>query len=124
MDREEPRRPGGRTGPVVRPYAITGGRASSRHADLEIETLVLTTALGQAADRDVSFEWRGIMRLCRDVQSIAEVSALLDMPLGVARVLVADMAAEGLLRVHRPSAGAGRAGLALLDRVLEGLRKL
>ena len=55
---------------------------------------------------------------------MAEVSALLRMPLGVARILVADLAAEGLVRVHQPGWRRGQPDVTLLERVLSGLRKL
>ena len=55
---------------------------------------------------------------------IAVVSALLRIPLGVVRVLIADMAAEGLVRVHQPQLEAGRPDVNLLERVLSGLRRL
>ena len=67
------------------------------------------------------------MDLCRSARSVAEVSALLRLPLGVARVLVADMAVEGLLRLHQsqsPTTAGGQPDLRLLERVLSGLRKL
>ncbi len=110
-------------GPVVRPYAITGGRARPRHEDLEVEALVSTTSLGELSP-NLSYERRAVARLCHDVQSIAEVSARLDLPLGVARVLVADMADEGLVAVHRPAQIGDRPDMALLERVLYGLRQM
>jgi hypothetical protein len=58
---------------------------------------------------------------------VAEVSALQRLPLGVARVLVADMAVEGLLRLHQSQSSTttgGHPDLRLLERVLSGLRKL
>jgi hypothetical protein len=113
-----------RQGPVVRPYAITGGRARPRHDDLEVETLVSTTLTGKIVPY-LSYERRAIIRLCQDVQSLAEISARLDMPLGVARVLVTDMADEGLVAVHRPSVLMGdHPDLSLLERVLYGLRNI
>ncbi len=72
-------------------------------------------------------EYRAIMDLCRSARSVAEVSALLRLPLGVARVLVADMAVEGLLRLHQSQSSTttgGQPDLRLLGRVLSGLRKL
>ncbi|KAA9372868.1 MULTISPECIES: DUF742 domain-containing protein, partial [Microbispora] len=62
--------------------------------------------------------------LCRQVRSVAEVSALLRIPLGVVRVVIADMAAEGLVHVHQPQLEAGKPDLNLLERVLSGLRRL
>ena len=108
---------------LLRPYAMTGGRVRPRRAELEIESLVTTTLLGELAERQ-ALERRAIALLCRQPQSVAELSALLSLPLGVIRVLVGDMADEGLVQVHGP-AGAGQGpGRALLERVLDGLRRI
>jgi hypothetical protein len=52
--------------------------------------------------------------------------AYLHRPLGVARVIVGDMTAEGLLTSSAPQfTGAGqRPDLSLLERVLDGLQAL
>ena len=111
---------------LVRPYAVTGGRTKPRY-DLAIEALVTAAPY---PPRDVAVltpEYRAIMDLCRSARSVAEVSALLRLPLGVARVLVADMAVEGLLRLHQSQSSTttgGQPDLRLLERVLSGLRKL
>jgi hypothetical protein len=113
-----------RKGPVVRPYAITGGRARPRNQDLEVEALISSSARAETT-RYLSYEKRTIIRLCQDVQSLAEISARLEMPLGVARVMVADLADEGLVKVHRPSELIGsHPDLSLLERVLYGLRHI
>jgi hypothetical protein len=51
----------------------------------------------------VSAEPSSCVSQCRDILSIAEISARLDLPLGVTRVLVGDMADGGLVMVHRPT---------------------
>ncbi|MET0832535.1 MAG: DUF742 domain-containing protein [Actinomycetota bacterium] len=107
----------------VRPYAMTGGRTRPVHTDLEIEALVSTTSLGERTPK-LTVEQRAIAALCRDILSIAEISARLDLPLGVTRVLVGDMADEGMVMVHRPTQGSDRPDLALLERVLYGLRSI
>ena len=107
----------------VRPYAMTGGRTQPVHLGLEIEALVSTTSLGERTPR-LTVEQRAIAALCRDVLSVAEISARLDLPLGVTRVLVGDMADEGLVLVHRPTQAGDRPDLALLERVLYGLRTI
>ena len=60
------------------------------------------------------------------VQSLAEIAARLHLPLGVARVLIADMATEGLVSVHEPTSldDNEAVGTELLERVLSGLRRL
>jgi len=107
----------------VRPYAMTGGRTRPTHDALEIEALVSTTSVGEQAPK-LTVEQRAIAALCRDILSIAEISARLDLPLGVTRVLVGDMADEGMVMVHRPTQGSDRPDLALLERVLYGLRSI
>ena len=105
----------------VRPYAMTGGRTRPTHDDLEIEALVSTTSVGEQTPK-LTVEQRAIAALCHDLLSIAEVSAQLHLPLGVIRVLVGDMADERLVIVYRPAHAGDRPDLALLERVLHGLR--
>jgi hypothetical protein len=108
---------------LVRPYAVTGGRTKPRY-QLQIEAMVAASHY-EARDLSVlSPECQSILGFCRDWRSVAEISAVLRMPLGVARVLIGDMAMEGLVRVHQADHAQGRPDLNLLERVLSGLRKL
>jgi uncharacterized protein DUF742 len=108
---------------LVRPYAVTGGRTKPR-TQLEIEAMV-AAAHYEARDLSVlSPECQAILRFCRDWRSVAEISAVLRMPLGVARILIADMAAEGLVRIQQLDHAEGRPDVQLLERVLSGLRRL
>jgi hypothetical protein len=110
---------------VVRPYTWTRGRTSPV-LDLAVETLVSTSEHGP--DRAVlgsSEEHRAVAELCRAPRSVAEVAALLSLPLGVARVLLADMADIGLVVVHRSANSSGDTpDMTLMERVLSGLRRL
>lgn len=110
---------------LVRPYAMTGGRTRPRY-QLAIEALVSTTA-EQTRLRGQLPEHQRICILCREIKSVAEISALLSIPLGVARILVADLAEAGLVAIHQPGGGeasGGQPDVTLLERVLSGLRKL
>ncbi|WP_333768834.1 DUF742 domain-containing protein [Streptomyces sp. IBSBF 2435] len=109
----------------VRPYAMTGGRTRPRY-QLAIEALVSTTADPERLRGQLP-EHQRICLLCRDIKSIAEISALLTIPLGVVRILVADLAEAGLVTIHQPGgdeAAGGQPDVTLLERVLSGLRKL
>ncbi len=111
------------TSSLVRPYAVTGGRTKPSY-QLQIEAMVSASHY-EARDLSVlSPECQSILGYCRDWRSVAEISAVLRMPLGVARVLIGDMAMEGLVRVHQADHVHGRPDLNLLERVLSGLRKL
>ncbi|MGW3245940.1 DUF742 domain-containing protein [Streptomyces sp. NPDC001070] len=110
---------------LVRPYAMTGGRTRPRY-QLAIEALVSTTA-DPVQLRGQLPEHQRICILCREIKSVAEISALLSIPLGVARILVADLAEAGLVAIHQPGgddASGGQPDVTLLERVLSGLRKL
>jgi hypothetical protein len=85
------------------------------------EQLALTR--GDWAER-VLPELRAIVELCRKMRSVAEISALLRMPLGVVRVLISDLADQGRIRVYGTGHGPGSPDRALLERVLSGLRRL
>ncbi|WP_149179270.1 DUF742 domain-containing protein [Streptomyces sp. TRM49041] len=127
---QQRRRPESRSGPthhnpLVRPYAMTGGRTRPRY-QLAIEALVSTTADPSRLQGQLP-EHQRICRLCIEIKSVAEISALLTIPLGVARILVADLAEAGLVAIHQPGgdeAAGGQPDVTLLERVLSGLRKL
>ena len=111
--------------PLVRPYAMTGGRTRPRY-QLAIEALVSTSA-DPTQLQGLLPEHQRICHLCLEVKSVAEVSALLAIPLGVARILVADLAEAGMVAIHQPGGGTDPGGapdVTLLERVLSGLRKL
>jgi hypothetical protein len=111
---------------LVRPYAWTGGRTTA-NVDLRLETLISVAESGAGAAMRVSSpEQRSIVEMCELPRSVAEVSAVLSIPLGVARVLVSDLIESGVVSVHETNGGSvgGRADLALLERVLSGLRRL
>ena len=109
---------------AVRPYTWTRGRTRPVH-DLAVETLVSTSAQGRDVTALTSVEHRAVAELCREPRSVAEVAALLVLPLGVVRVLLADMANIGLVVVHRTATGSGEAPeFGFMERVLSGLRRL
>jgi uncharacterized protein DUF742 len=123
-ERDEP------TGALVRPYAVTGGRTHPK-LDIAIEALIETTVRGRTAGSrpggGQGQEQQFIATLCDGrLQSLAEIAARLHLPLGVARVLIADMAADGLVAVYEPTSldENEAVGTELLERVLSGLRRL
>jgi hypothetical protein len=101
-------------GRLLRPYALTRGRARPSHGtDLEIETIHMPAP-----------EPHSIALLCREPLSVAEIAAHMKLPLGVVRVLVTDMADQGMVEVHRPSQFGTGPDVTLLERVLDGLRRV
>ena len=110
-----------------RPYTVTGGRTRPAHDDLELETLVQTATGIDEQLAGLGREQRSIAALCHEVASVAEISGRLDLLLGVTRVIVGDMALQGLVVLYRPQATVADADLPpveLLERVLDGLKRI
>jgi len=110
---------------VVRPYALTRGRTRPGRSDLPLEALV--RMVPGATDPVGTAERRRILDLTREqILSVAELSAHLSLPLGVVRVLVGDLADEGLVVVHTgsPTAAPPAANLKVLESVLDGISAL
>lgn len=87
---------------AIRPYFVTQGRVHDGLAGFE--TVYVLTPGGAAGLDQLSFEHRDIAALCRQPQSVVEISALLKLPLGVATVLTRDLATQGYLVAGKPAA--------------------
>jgi hypothetical protein len=111
---------------LVRPYAVTGGRTRASRTDLPIEALVRGVS---GAHGGGTPERRRILEMtASQILSIAELSAHLSLPIGVVRVLVADLADDDLVLVHvgapTSTAAAPVSNLKLLESVLNGISAL
>jgi hypothetical protein len=112
---------------AVRPYTVTRGRVASRR-DLPMEALVRAVGAPPAgATSGESPERRRILELTwQRILSVAEIGAYLQLPLGVVRVLVGDLADSGLVVVHTGSSEtqSTAAHLKVLGSVLDGISAL
>jgi Protein of unknown function (DUF742) len=102
--------------PLIRPFILTGGRTGST---LPVETVAFSTDHPNVSS--LSREKREISELCRMPHAVAEISAKLGLPLGVCRVLVGDLAEQGVLLLSQTESV--KADLELLGRILNGIRK-
>jgi Protein of unknown function (DUF742) len=109
-------------GPVARPYTVTRGRIAPQR-QFDLISLVVTRPGAVAAD-GLQPEHREIVRRCRQPLSVAEVGALLDLPLGTVRVLLGDLVEAGLIETREASSLADRPSMELLTALLAGLRAL
>lgn len=110
---------------LVRPYTLTAGRTDTDvYLPLEAPVQTLRSALFH---RWAPGDLRGdIVDLCVNSPSVAEISVHLDVPLGVARVLVGDLVNSGYLRVQETLSEESTFDerLELIGRTLRGLRAL
>jgi Protein of unknown function (DUF742) len=109
---------------VVPVYAFTRGRTRAAGRELPLEAVVTAAGLSLTSGASLQMESRAIVELCARPKSLAEIGAALRVPVGVARVLVGDLANDGYLAVHppRPADRDGGPGHAILGRLLDGLR--
>lgn len=111
-------------GPVVRPYAVTGGRARPVTGTFDLISLVTATRVDATLEIGLGPEHLAIVGLCQRVQSVAEIAAHLDLPVGTIRVLLGDLAARNLVQVREPRVTAGLPDDSVFEAVISGLRAL
>jgi DNA-binding transcriptional ArsR family regulator len=110
-------------GPVVRPYALVRGRTRESGAALDVIAMVRSRAAGQLDPADLEPEHLALLARCRQPMSAADLSAAFDLPLGVVRILVADLRERGLVDVDQLRPERVR-NVRLLREVADGLRRL
>jgi hypothetical protein len=110
-------------GPVVRPYALTGGR--TRHAGQSFDLVATVTATRTFADlAALAPEHVSVLRLARAPTTVADIASDVDLPLGVVRIILADLRELGLVAIRSPVAMVERIDKHTLREVLNGLRGL
>ncbi|MEV6108690.1 DUF742 domain-containing protein [Streptomyces sp. NPDC051940] len=116
-------------GPLVRPYAMTGGRTRPGPTSVAFDLIALIDveeeALAQSDEGALGYEHRQLIDLCRvETQTVAELAADADLPVGVVRVLLGDLLEMHVIRVSRPVPPALLPDEKILREVIDGLRAL
>ena len=112
-------------GPVVRPYAVTGGRARPIAGGFDLVAFVVATL--DSADANLMHlqpEHRYLLANSGEPTSVAELASSVDLAVGVVRVLLGDLLHEGLIEMYEPGAAARRPDEHVLKAVINGLRSL
>jgi DNA-directed RNA polymerase specialized sigma24 family protein len=110
-------------GPLVRPFAVTRGRAGKNIHRLDLLTLVMA-ARTEADTAGLDREYREILELCsRRALSVAEIAAHMNLLLAAVKVLISDLIDSGYL-IYQPPQAAAKPNIKLLQAVLDGVRKL
>ncbi|MBP2708639.1 DUF742 domain-containing protein [Microbispora sp. RL4-1S] len=111
-------------GPVVRPYALTGGRTRPSGEKLDLIAIVTTTGSRPEGGTGIGPEQRRILEIASHGASVADIASDVDLPLGVVRVLIGDLHDLGLVGVRDPGKTAPLPSARLLREVINGLRAL
>ncbi|WP_226962020.1 MULTISPECIES: DUF742 domain-containing protein [Streptomyces] len=114
------------SGYLVRPYAISGGRTSPDGSDFALITLVVALPASRALDRRREQpELTAILDLTQERPlAIVEIAARLDLPASVVKVLCGDLLDKSMISVKKPSHEASAPSVELLERVINGIRRL
>jgi DNA-binding transcriptional ArsR family regulator len=110
-------------GPVVRPYALTAGRTRPSGARIDLIALVTAVRRPPRDHIDLEPEHMRLLHMCRVPASVADLASDLDLPLGVVRILLADLRDQGLVAIHQP-ARPGLSDVRILKEVADALRRL
>jgi DNA-binding transcriptional ArsR family regulator len=108
---------------VVRPYALVRGRTRPTGEELDVIAIVRARSIGQPDSADLEPEHLAMLAQCQQPMSAADLSAALDLPLGVIRILLGDLRDRGLVTIDQPRPERVR-NVRLLREVADGLRRL
>jgi hypothetical protein len=112
------------SGPVSRPYTVTGGRTRQRTPQRFDLLDVVGLGPRPAGDGASTPERRAILDMCREPMTVADLAAALGLPLGVVRIVLDDLVHEELIEVRVAAQQGWATDTRLLERVIEGIRAL
>jgi Protein of unknown function (DUF742) len=110
-------------GPVVRPYALTGGLTRPSGERFDLLDMVRTARRNGGDPPPLTPEQAEMLQRCEMPVPIAELAGGLNLPIGVIRILVSDLRERGLVTIHRAQP-VGFNDLKILQEVVDGLRRL
>ena len=112
-------------GPVVRPYALTQGRTRHSGAAFDLVATVVAISTGMGVPNTLSPEHIAVLQLVQSPTAVVDIASDVDLPLGVVRILLADLREMGLVNISAPvSAKPRQVDKNTLREVLYGLRSL
>jgi Protein of unknown function (DUF742) len=109
--------------PVVRPYALVRGRTKPTGESLDVVSMACSLPDSAPDPADLEPEHVALLQRCSVPMSVADLASQLDLPLGVIRVLLADLRDRQLIRIHQPRPER-LTDIPLLREVADGLRRL
>ncbi|WP_017610264.1 DUF742 domain-containing protein [Nocardiopsis xinjiangensis] len=116
--------PGPDAGPLVRPYVIAQGRNHADTVKLDMISVVIAAKRAEVDEMELEPEQLRILELCRRPQSVAEVSAHLEIPVAVVKVLLSDLLNRGLALARAPYTAKSPVSRDVLQAVLDGIQRL
>ncbi|MFC3994982.1 DUF742 domain-containing protein [Nocardiopsis sediminis] len=110
--------------PLVRPYVMTQGRHHADTVQLDMISVVIAARRADVDEIALEPEQVRILELCHRAQSVAEVSAHLDIPVAVVKVLLGDLIGRGYVLARAPYTTQSPVSRDILQAVLDGIQRL
>jgi Protein of unknown function (DUF742) len=110
-------------GPVVRPYALTGGLTRPSGQRFDLLDMVGVVRLAAQDAPYLAPEQAEVLERCQIPAPLVDLAAGMNLPVGVIRILVSDLRERGLVTIHRAEP-AGVGDLKILQEVVDGLRRI
>ncbi|MFF9163804.1 DUF742 domain-containing protein [Streptomyces longwoodensis] len=107
-------------GRLVRPFTVSNGRT---RPSVALDLLSQVRATGATPPGPLGPEHAQALDLCRSPVPVAEVAAHLKLPAVVTKVLLSDLVDCGALTTKPPEYQHNPTDRALLEAVLDGLRR-
>jgi Protein of unknown function (DUF742) len=112
-------------GPVVRPYALTRGRTRPVGEAFDLVATVIATNARIADPGGLGPEHMSVLQFARTPTTVVDIASDVELPLGVVRILLADLREIGLVMIEAPvPMKARQVDRDTLREVLHGLRGL
>ena len=109
---------------MVRPYALTQGRTRHTGESFDLVATVMATQAAIIELGSLAPEHMSVLQLARAPTTVADIASDVDLPLGVVRIILADLRELGLVMIRTPVVMAERIDKHTLREVLNGLRGL
>jgi hypothetical protein len=112
-------------GPVVRPYQLTRGRTRVSGEAFDLVATVMATQARIAEPGGLGPEHFSVLQLAQAPTTVVDIASDVALPLGVVRILLADLREFGLVTIQAPiPMKARQVDRETLKEVLHGLRGL
>ncbi|NUT17927.1 MAG: DUF742 domain-containing protein [Hamadaea sp.] len=110
-------------GPVVRPYALAAGTTVAATEEFDLIAVVMASRAPAPGDAALGTASARILQLCQEPLSVVDLSARMNLPVGVVRALLAQLATRDLIR-RSPTGPVARPSEETFKAVIHGLRAL
>ena len=107
---------------------MTAGRTGAEYSEIALEAHVVATEFGVRMSGQFRWEAADMIDQAMTATAIIELATILEVPIGVVRVVAGDLAEMGAVVISNPAsevaAEGGEGYVDLLEQVLDGIKSI